>query len=210
MTCRGDAAATDWLFFGGGRASVRFRPPFLCPGQSRDGGPGQNSKRGAGRVSGQDGGARSGLWAPRAEQQKKRGPCRCSRQGRRTCAGRAALRGGGAPGRTAKETRSVAAFQTKRERLRSVRRFGVVVLRAELQKGRGPWRHFRPSGRGCGPCGASVSEGGGSEVGKVRKGVAGGSRSGGGEVRVGVTGSRSVGGEVRVGVAAAAWQARHE
>lgn len=77
----------------------------------------------------------------------------------------------------------------------------VSVLRAELQKGRGPWRHFRPSGRGCGPCGASVSEGGGSEVGKVRKGVAGGSSSGGGEVRVGVTGSRSVGGEVRVGVA---------
>lgn len=52
-----------------------------------------------------------------------------------------------------------------------------------------------------GPCGASVSEGGDSEVGKVRVGVAGGSRSGGGEVRVGVTGSRSVGGEVRVGVA---------
>lgn len=77
----------------------------------------------------------------------------------------------------------------------------VSVLRAELQKGRGPWRHFRPSGRGCGPCGASVSEGGVSEVGKVRKGVAGGSSSGGGEVRVGVTGSRSVGGEVRVGVA---------
>ena len=75
MTCRGGAAATDWLLFGGGRASVRFRPPFLCPGQSRDGGPGQNSKRSAGRV--------------------------------------------GAPGRAG-------------EHAQAVRRFGVVVLRAEL------------------------------------------------------------------------------
>lgn len=153
MTCRGDAAATDWLLFGGGRASVRFRPPFLCPGQSRDGDPGQNSKRGAGRVSGQDGGARSGLWAPRAEQQKKRGPCRCSRQGRRTCAGRAALRGGGAPGRTAKGTRSVAAFQTKREGLRSVRRFGIRRRRQRSRQSEGrsgrrqPQRGRRGEGR---------------------------------------------------------------
>lgn len=153
MTCRGDAAATDWLLFGGGRASVRFRPPFLCPGQSRDGGPGRNSKRGAGRVSGQDGGARSGLWAPRAEQQKKRGPCRCSRQGRRTCAGRAALRGGGAPGRTAKGTRSVAAFQTKRERGRSVRCLGIRRRRQRSRQSEGrsgrrqPQRGRRGEGR---------------------------------------------------------------
>ena len=201
MTCRGDAAATDWLLFGGGRASVRFRPPFLCPGQSRDGGPGQNSKRGAGRVSGQDGGGEErtvgapGRTAKEARavsvlpagQENMRRPCgasgwwcsgqNCKRDAVRggisdqagEVAVRAALRGGGAPGRTVKGTRSVAAFQTKRER--------------------------------GGPCGASVSEGGDSEVGKVRVGVVGGSRSGGGEVRVGVTGSRSVGGEVRVGVA---------
>lgn len=86
--------------------------------------------------------------------------------------------------------------------LRAEQGRGSAVRRSvEQLKEHGPWRHFRPSGRGCGPCGASVSEGGGSEVGKVRKGVAGGSSSGGGEVRVGVTGSRSVGGEVRVGVA---------
>lgn len=175
MTCRGDAAATDWLLFGGGRASVRFRPPFLCPGQSRDGGPGQNSKRGAGRVSGQDGGG--GADCGRPGQNSKRS------------AGRV-----GAPGRAG-------------EHAQAVRRFGVVMLRAELQKGRGPWRHFRPSGRGGGPCGASVSEGGDSEVGKVRVGVAGGSRSGGGEVRVGVAGCGSSGagtariGEARIGAA---------
>lgn len=143
MTCRGDAAATDWLLFGGGRASVRFRPPFFVPRAEQ--GRGSAVRRSV-------------------EQLKEHGPC-------------------GAPGRTAKEARAVAA------------------LRAGQENMRGPWRHFRPSGRGCGPCGASVSEGGGSEVGKVRKGVAGGSSSGGGEVRVGVTGSRSVGGEVRVGVA---------
>ena len=168
MTCRGDAAATDWLLFGGGRASVRFRPPFLCPGQSRDGGPGQNSKRGAGRVSGQDGGR--GADCGRPGQNSKRS------------AGRV-----GAPGRAG-------------EHAQAVRRFGVVVLRAELQKGRGPWRHFRPSGRGGGPCGASVSEGGDSEVGKVRVGVAGGSRSGGGEVRGGGTGGGNEVSEGRVGV----------
>lgn len=78
---------------------------------------------------------------------------------------------------------------------------GSAVRRSvEQLKEHGPWRHFRPSGRGGGPCGASVSEGGDSEVGKVRVGVAGGSRSGGGEVRVGVTGGGNEVSEVRVGV----------
>ena len=127
MTCRGDAAATDWLLFGGGRASVRFRPPFFVP-------------RAPGR-------------GPRAEQQKKRGPCRYSRQGRRTCAGRAALRGGGAPGRTAKGTRSVAAFQTKRERGRSVRCLGIRRRRQRSRQSEGrsgrrqPQRGRRGEGR---------------------------------------------------------------
>ena len=96
------------------------------------------------------------------EQLKEHGPC-------------------GAPGRTAKEARAVAA------------------LRAGQENMRGPWRHFRPSGRGCGPCGASVSESGGSGGGEVRVGVAGGS-SGGGEVRVGVAGCGNEVSEVRVGV----------
>lgn len=125
--------------------SVRL---FLCLGR-RDGGPGQNSKRDAGRVGapGRMGGARSGLWAPRAEQQKKRGPCRCSRQGRRTCAGRAALRGGGAPGRTAKGTRSVAAFQTKRERGRSVRCLGIRRRRQRSRQSEGRSDRWRQRGR---------------------------------------------------------------
>lgn len=169
MTCRGDAAATDWLLFGGGRASVRFRPPFFVP-------------RAPGR-------------GPRAEQQKGRGPCRCSRQdggGRGADCGR--------PGQNSKRSAGrVGAPGRAGEHAQAVRRFGVVVLRAELQKGRGPWRHFRPSGRGGGPCGASVSEGGDSEVGKVRVGVTGGG-SGGGEVRVEVTGGGNEVSEVRVGV----------
>lgn len=130
MTCRGDAAATDWLLFGGGRASVRFRPPFFVP-------------RAPGR-------------GPRAEQQKGRGPWRSLGQDGRRGADRAAVR-------------------TERER--------------------------------CVPCGASVSEVGGSGVDEVRVGVTGGSRSGGGEVRVGVAGCGSSGagaariGEARIGAA---------
>ena len=133
MTCRGDAAATDWLLFGGGRASVRFRPPFFVPR------------------------------APGREQQKGRGPWRSLGQDGRRGADRAAVR-------------------TERER--------------------------------CVPCGASVSEvggsgvdevrvgvTGGSGVDEVRVGVTGGSSSGGGEVRVEVTGGGNEVSEVRVGVA---------
>ena len=120
MTCRGDAAATDWLLFGGGRASVRFRPPFFVPR------------------------------APGREQQKGRGPWRSLGQDGRRGADRAAVR-------------------TERER--------------------------------CVPCGASVSEVGGSGVDEVRVGVTGGSSSGGGEVRVEVTGGGNEVSEVRVGVA---------
>lgn len=130
--------------------SVRL---FCAPGRAGTGAPGRTAK-GARAVSpGRMGGARSGLWAPRAEQQKKRGPCRCSRQGRRTCAGRAALRGGGAPGRTAKGTRSVAAFQTKRERGRSVRCLGIRRRRQRSRQSEGrsgrrqPQRGRRGEGR---------------------------------------------------------------
>ena len=131
-------------------------------------------------------------------------PGRTAKGARAVSPGRMGGRGAdcGRPGQNSKRSAGrVGAPGRAGEHAQAVRRFGVVVLRAELQKGRGPWRHFRPSGRGGGPCGASVSEGGDSEVGKVRVGVAGGSRSGGGEVRVGVAGgSRSGGGEVRVGV----------
>ena len=185
MTCRGDAAATDWLLFGGGRASVRFRPPFLCPGQSRDGGPGRNSKRGAGRVSGQDGGGEErtvgapGRTAKEARavsvlpagQENMRRPCgasgwwcsgqNCKRDAVRggisdqagEVAVRAALRGGGAPGRTAKGTLSVAAFQTKRERGRSVRCLGIRRRRQRSRQSEGrsgrrqPQRGRRGEGR---------------------------------------------------------------
>ena len=87
MTCRDDAAATDWLLFGGGRASVRFRPPFFVP-------------RAPGR-------------GPRAEQQKGRGPCRCSRQD-----GGDEERTVGAPGRTAKEARAVSVLPAGQENMR--------------------------------------------------------------------------------------------
>lgn len=154
MTCRGDAAATDWLLFGGGRASVRFRPPFLCPGQSRDGGPGQNSKRGAGRVSGQDGGGR-GADCGRPGQNSKRSAGRVGAPGRAGEHAQAVRRFGVVVLRAElqKGTRSVAAFQTKRERLRSVRRFGIRGRRqrsrqSEERSGRRqPQRGRRGEGR---------------------------------------------------------------
>ena len=129
-------------------------------------------------------------------------PGRTAKGARAVSPGRMGGRGAdcGRPGQNSKRSAGrVGAPGRAGEHAQAVRRFGVVVLRAELQKGRGPWRHFRPSGRGCGPCGASVSEGGDSEVGKVRVGVAGGS-SGGGEVRVGVAGCGNEVSEVRVGV----------
>lgn len=110
MTCRGDAAATDWLLFGGGRTSVRFRPFFCAPGRAGTGIGCATFRRTA-----------EGTRAVRRSGQN------CKRS-----AGR-----GGASGWVGEHARAVAAFQTKREGLRSVRRFGIRKRRQRGRRGEG-------------------------------------------------------------------------
>ena len=136
--------------------SVRL---FCAPGRAGTGAPGRTAKE-----------ARAVSVLP-AGQENMRRPCgasgwwcsgqNCKRDAVRggisdqagEVAVRAALRGGGAPGRTAKGTRSVAAFQTKRERGRSVRCLGIRRRRQRSRQSEGrsgrrqPQRGRRGEGR---------------------------------------------------------------